>query len=109
MPKRSVWDSNLWSLVVGVGTLLGIISFFLTVLGKVDLWNLVILPIRKFLKIQDPVYYSIALAFVVLFGVMLVLAYASGSDASVNGNISEDGSEKELGKELWPEKETTSH
>jgi len=82
MPKKSIWESNFWKTVIAISVILTIIASFLTILqllGTVDVYNLLILPIINFFTIPIPLY-SVPLAFLIVLAILLVLAYASGSN-----------------------------
>jgi hypothetical protein len=80
MPKKSMWESNLWKMIVAIGTVLGIISYLLQISGKVDFFNSLILPIINFFTMPVPLY-SIPLAFIVVLAIILVIAYVGGSSS----------------------------
>lgn len=79
MPNKSIWESQIWKIVVAMGIILGILSSVLQMSGKVDFWNSLIMPIVNFFTIPVPLY-SIPLAFLVVLAILLVLAYTFGSN-----------------------------
>lgn len=83
MPKKSIWDSQVWKIVIAIGIILGIISSALQISGKVDFWDSLIVPIANFFTIPIPLY-SIPLAFLVVLAIILVLAYASSGIATIS-------------------------
>jgi cell division protein FtsW (lipid II flippase) len=86
MPKKSIWESNSWKTVIAISVILTIIASFLTILqllGTVDVYNLLLLPIINFFTIPIPLY-SIPLAFLVVLVIILVLAYASSGSVTIS-------------------------
>jgi len=83
VPKKSIWDSQVWKIVVAIGIILGIVSSALQISGKVDFRNSLILPIVNFFTIPVPLY-SIPLAFLVVLAIILGLAYASSGSATIS-------------------------
>ena len=82
MPNKSIWESQIWKIVVAMGIILGILSSVLQMSGKVDFWNSLIMPIVNFFTIPVPLY-SIPLAFLVVLAILLVLVYILGSDTVI--------------------------
>jgi len=86
MPKKSIWESNFWKTVIAISVILTIIASFLTILqllGTVNVYNLLLLPIINFFTIPIPLY-SIPLAFLVVLAFILVLAYASSGSTTIS-------------------------
>ena len=83
MPRKSIWESNLWKTVVAIGIILGIISSALQISGKVDFWVSLILPIVNFFMIPIPLY-SIPLAFFIFLAILFALAYASSGSPTIS-------------------------
>jgi hypothetical protein len=79
MPKKSIWDSQVWKIVVAIGIILGILSSALQISGKVDFWNSLILPIINFFTIPIPLY-SVPLAFIIVIVILLIIASIGGSN-----------------------------
>ncbi|MCW4008180.1 MAG: hypothetical protein NWF09_05790 [Candidatus Bathyarchaeota archaeon] len=72
MPKKSMWDSRLWKIVLAIGTILGIIVSLLTIfdaLGKVAFWA----TLNNFLTSSVSVYVVL-----VLLPVIVILIYSVG-------------------------------
>lgn len=78
LPKKSIWESNLWKTIIAISVILSIITYLLQISGKVDFWNFLIVPILNFFTIPVPLY-SIPLAFLVVLAILLVLVYTGGS------------------------------
>ena len=88
MPKKSIWESNFWKTIIAISVILTIIASFLTVLqllGTVDVYNFLILPIINFFTIPIPLY-SVPLAFLIVLAILLILAYTSGSNTITVSN-----------------------
>ena len=80
VPKKSTWDSQVWKIVVAIGIILGIVSSLLDILGVIDFWNSLIVPIANFFTIPIPLY-SIPLVFLVVLAILLVSMRTGGSNA----------------------------
>lgn len=86
MPNKSIWDSRVWKFVVAIGIVLGILSSWLQISGKVDFWGYLILPIVNFFIFPVPLY-SIPLAFIVVIVILLVIGSAGGSKTITSYNM----------------------
>ena len=85
LPKKSIWESNLWKTIVAISVILAIITSLLQISGKVNFWDSFILPIINFFTIPIPLY-SIPLAFLVVLAILFVLAYTAGSNTLTISN-----------------------
>jgi cell division protein FtsW (lipid II flippase) len=86
MPKKSIWESNFWKTVIAISVIFTIIASFLTILqllGTVDVYNLLLLPIINFFTIPIPLY-SVPLAFLIVLVILLILAYTSSGSATIS-------------------------
>ena len=75
MPKKSKWQnlSLVWKAIVAVSVIIGIpasIATILQILGAVDIWGLLILPLYDFFTFSVSIYYV-----VLVIIVLVILSY----------------------------------
>jgi hypothetical protein len=92
LPKRSIWESNIWKGIVALSIILTIIASALQISGAVDFWNLLIIPLYWLFTSSIPIY------LIVLFigAVILILFLLSLIFPSNGSNILDD----EYGRDL---------
>lgn len=82
MSKKSWWDSPFWKAIGALAALVTIIGFLLQIFGKVDVYNLLIVPIINVFTFPVPLF-SIPLAFLVVIGFLFVWASLRDKSADV--------------------------
>ena len=85
MPKKSLWESNIWKTIIAISVIATIGSFILQLSGHVNFWNILILPIINFFNYPLPLY-SIPLAFLVVLIFLIIFGNTGGSTNISIGN-----------------------
>ena len=83
MSKKSWWESPFWQAIGALAALATVVGFLLQILGGVDVYELLVVPIINFFLFPVPLF-SIPLAFLILIAVLYILAYASDSKTIIN-------------------------
>lgn len=85
IPSKSWWESNPWKIIRAISIILTIIASFLTalqLLGTLDVYSLLILPIINFLTIPIPLY-SIPLVLLIYIVVLALIALKIESNTKI--------------------------
>lgn len=78
LAEKSIWDNDVWKVIVGFSVILTIITSLLQISGILDLWRTLVLPIITFFTSPIPLY-SIPLSLLLIFAFVLVVTYLFGS------------------------------
>jgi len=83
MPKKSWWESPFWKAIGALAALVTVVGFLLQILGGVDVYELLVVPIINFFLFPVPLF-SIPLAFLIVIAILFILAKPSESKTVVN-------------------------
>jgi hypothetical protein len=87
MPEKSIWDSTVWKTVIAVSVILAIFVSVLTILqllGNVDIWSILIVPMVNFFTISIPLF-SVPLTVIVILIALLILGQI-GNESNILDN-----------------------
>jgi len=86
MPKKSWWESPFWKAIGALAALATVVGFLLQILGGVDVYELLVVPIINFFLFPVPLF-SIPLAFLIVIAILLILAYGSDSKTVIGDSL----------------------